>query len=124
MPWAARETYTPGAWSTITTTRPPPSSRQACREYRQWLLRQLLHLLASRRTVAPHHFPVEVARVSVDNPVELAQPIATAPVAPGQLASERLAFGAAIGVNEPFTFAFLTTILAFVAAPVTTKFGV
>ncbi len=67
-----------------------------------------------------YHFPEEVLRVRLPSPVDDAHPVATAP---GQLASERVAFGAANGVNEPATAPFFTTMSARLAAPVTLKAG-
>jgi hypothetical protein len=63
---------------------------------------------------------VEVERVRLDSPVELLHPAVTAA---GQFASERVAFGAPNGVNEPATFAFLTTMFAMLAAPLTLNAG-
>jgi hypothetical protein len=73
--------------------------------------------------VASHHFPLEVPSVRLDKPVDVAHPVATAPPEPGQLVSERLAFGAPNGVKEPPTLPFFTTMSDMFKAPVTLKEG-
>ena len=66
-----------------------------------------------------HHLPVEVLKVRLAKPPVEAHPVATAPVAPGQFASERVAFGLANGVKEPATVPFFTVMLLKAAEPVT-----
>ncbi len=70
-----------------------------------------------------HHLPVEVLRVRLASPVDDAHPVATAPPAPGQVASESVAFGAPNGVKEPATLPPFTTMSAKLAAPVTLNAG-
>ena len=66
---------------------------------------------------------MEVLSVKLPSPLADAQPVATAPPSPGQVASERVAFGAANGVKEPDTVPRFTTMSAMFAAPVTLKVG-
>jgi hypothetical protein len=73
--------------------------------------------------VASHHFPLEVLSVRLDNPVDDAHPAATAPLDPGQVTSERVAFGEANGVKEPATLPFFTTMSDMFKAPVTLNAG-
>lgn len=68
---------------------------------------------------AGYQVPVEVARVRLASPPVDAHPVATVPLAPGQFASERVAFGVANGEKEPATVPFFTVILVKAAAPVT-----
>jgi hypothetical protein len=67
--------------------------------------------------------PLEVLRVRLPSPVDDAHPVETAPLAPGQFASESVAFGAPNGVKEPATAPLFTTMSARLAAPVTKKVG-
>ena len=63
--------------------------------------------------------PVDVPSVRLASPVDDAHPVATAPVAPGQFASEKVAVGFASGAKDCATVPFFTVISAKVAAPVT-----
>jgi len=66
-----------------------------------------------------HHEPDDVLKVRTCSPPVDAQPVATAPPSPGQLASERVAVGPANGEKDPVTVAPLMVMLFRPAEPVT-----
>ncbi len=66
-----------------------------------------------------HHFPVDVPRVRLLNPVEDEHPAA---MVVGQPTSESTALGFANGAKDPVTVPFLMVILFIAAAPLKLKF--
>lgn len=55
-----------------------------------------------------YHFPLDVPSVRLAKPPVEAHPVATAPVAPGQLVAESCTFGTPKGLNEPATLPWVT----------------
>ena len=70
-----------------------------------------------------HQVPAEVLRVRLASPPVDEHPVATAPLAPGQFVSERVAFTGGYGEYDPFTFPPLIVMSFRPAEPVTTNGG-